>query len=85
MSSNRRLDADEALAWGLVSKVIPADEFAEQVAGIAEIWAAMPTRAVGLTKRLFERAHTASLEEQLALRGGAAAGGRSRRPTSPKE
>ncbi len=66
MSSNRRLDAEEALAWGLVSKVIPADEFAEQVAGIAEIWAAMPTRAVGLTKRLFEGAHTASLEEQLA-------------------
>ena len=25
MSSNRRLDADEALAWGLVSEVIPAD------------------------------------------------------------
>ena len=67
MSSNRRLDAEEALAWGLVSEVIPADEFAEQVAGIAETWAALPTRAVGLTKRLFEGAHTASLEEQLAL------------------
>ena len=26
MSSNRRLDAEEALAWGLVSEVIPADE-----------------------------------------------------------
>ena len=26
MSSNRKLDAEEALAWGLVSEVIPADE-----------------------------------------------------------
>ena len=67
MSSNRRLDADEALAWGLVSEVIPADDFEARVAEIAATWAAMPTVAVGMTKRLFEHAATASLEEQLAL------------------
>ena len=37
------------------------------MAEIAATWAAMPTRAVGMTKQLFEHADTASLEEQLAL------------------
>ena len=67
MSSNRRVGADEALAWGLVSEVIPADDFEPRVAEIAATWAAMPTAAVGMTKRLFEHSYTASLEDQLAL------------------
>jgi 2-(1,2-epoxy-1,2-dihydrophenyl)acetyl-CoA isomerase len=67
MSSNRKLGAEEALAWGLVSEVVPAEAFGERVAEIAAAWAALPTLAVGLTKRLFESAHTSSLEEQLAL------------------
>jgi 2-(1,2-epoxy-1,2-dihydrophenyl)acetyl-CoA isomerase len=67
MSSNRRLDADEALAWGLVSEVVPAESFGARVSEVAAEWAARPTRAVGMTKRLFEHAHDASLEEQLAL------------------
>lgn len=67
MSSNRRLSADEALAWGLVTTVLPAEGFADGVAEHATRWAELPTRAVGLTKRLFEHAFDASLEEQLAL------------------
>lgn len=67
MSSNRRLGAEEALAWGLVAEVVPAASFERRVAEAAATWAALPTRAVAMTKRLFEHAHTASLEEQLAL------------------
>ena len=67
MSSNRRLSAQEALEWGLVSEVIPADSFAGRVEELAGEWAARPTRGVGLTKRLFEHAHAADLEAQLAL------------------
>jgi len=67
MSSNRRLSADEALEWGLVSEVIPADQFEARVAVLAETWAALPTRAVAGTKRLFDHSYGASLEEQLAL------------------
>ncbi len=67
MCSNRKLGAEEALTWGLVSEVVPAEDFEERVAEIAATWAALPTRAVGMTKQLFERAHTASLEGQLAL------------------
>ncbi len=67
MSSNRRLAADDALEWGLVSAVLPEDDFAAGVAETASRWAATPTRAVAFAKRLFEHAHHASLEEQLAL------------------
>jgi 2-(1,2-epoxy-1,2-dihydrophenyl)acetyl-CoA isomerase len=67
MSSNRRLGAEEALAWGLVSEVIAADDFDARVGEIGATWAAMPTRAVAMTKRLFDHAATAGLEAQLAL------------------
>jgi len=67
MSSNRKLGAEEAFAWGLVSEVIPAESFEVRVAELAATWAALPTLAVGMTKQLFEHAHAASLEEQLEL------------------
>jgi 2-(1,2-epoxy-1,2-dihydrophenyl)acetyl-CoA isomerase len=65
MSSNRRLSAAEAHAWGLVSVVVEADALAPRAAELAAFYAAMPTRGVGMTKRLFDHAATATLEEQL--------------------
>ena len=67
MTSNRRLTAAEAHAWGLVSEVTEADQFAARAAEVAETYAALPTRGVGMTKRLFDHADTASLEAQLEL------------------
>jgi 2-(1,2-epoxy-1,2-dihydrophenyl)acetyl-CoA isomerase len=67
MVSNRRLSADEALDWGLVSEEIPAAEFADRVSERASWYAALPTRGVAMTKQLFEHAYNASLEEQLEL------------------
>ncbi|HEY7379935.1 MAG TPA: enoyl-CoA hydratase-related protein [Gaiella sp.] len=69
MTSNRRLGAQEALEWGLVSEVIPAAEFETRTAAIAAHWAALPTRGVALTKRLFDHAGNADLERQLVLEG----------------
>jgi 2-(1,2-epoxy-1,2-dihydrophenyl)acetyl-CoA isomerase len=67
MVSNRRLDADEALAWGLVSEVVPADVFEARVAELAQWYAGLPTRGVAMTKQLFDHAYGASLDEQLEL------------------
>jgi len=67
MTSNRRLTAAEAHAWGLVSEVVEADAFAVRAAELAAFYAGLPTRAIGMTKRLFEHAFTASLDEQLEL------------------
>ena len=67
MVSNRRLTAEEALAWGLVSEVAAAEDFTERVDELATWYAGLPTRGVAMTKQLFEYAYTASLEEQLEL------------------
>ena len=67
MSSNRRLTAAEAHAWGLVSEVVEADALAARAAELAATYAGLPTRAIGMTKRLFDHADTATLEEQLEL------------------
>jgi len=67
LTTGRRLTAAEALQWGLVSEVVPAEELAARAAEVAELFAAMPTRAVWETKRLLDRAETAGLEEQLEL------------------
>jgi 2-(1,2-epoxy-1,2-dihydrophenyl)acetyl-CoA isomerase len=67
MVSNRRLGADEALIWRLVSEVVPHERFEKRTAELAEWYAALPTRAVAMTKRLFEHAHNATLEEQFEL------------------
>jgi 2-(1,2-epoxy-1,2-dihydrophenyl)acetyl-CoA isomerase len=65
MTSNRRLSAAEALEWGLVSEVVPAEGLSTRAAELAATYAAAPTRAIGMTKRLFDHADTATLEEQL--------------------
>jgi 2-(1,2-epoxy-1,2-dihydrophenyl)acetyl-CoA isomerase len=67
MTSNRRLGADEALAWGLVSEVVVADAFADRIVEVAREWASRATLAVARTKRLFEHSHAVGLEDQLAL------------------
>jgi 2-(1,2-epoxy-1,2-dihydrophenyl)acetyl-CoA isomerase len=67
MTSNRKLTAAEAHAWGLVSEVVEADRLAARAAELAATYAELPTRAIGMTKRLFDHAYDASLDEQLAL------------------
>ena len=67
MTSGRRLTAAEAHAWGLVSEVLEADAFAEQVAAYASRLATMPTRGIAMTKQLFDHAWSSTLEDQLEL------------------
>jgi 2-(1,2-epoxy-1,2-dihydrophenyl)acetyl-CoA isomerase len=67
MSSGRRLTAAEAKDWGLVFEVVEGDGLAARAAELASSLAAMPTRAIGMTKRLFDAAPTNRLEEQLEL------------------
>ncbi len=67
MTTNKRLTAAEAEAWGLVAEVVEADRLAAHVAEVAATFATLPTRAIGMTKRLFDHAYDATLEEQLEL------------------
>jgi 2-(1,2-epoxy-1,2-dihydrophenyl)acetyl-CoA isomerase len=65
MTSGRKLSAAEAHAWGLVSEVVEGDRLPERAAEVAAGYAALPTRGIGMTKRLFDRAPLATLDEQL--------------------
>src|SRR5262245_8801439 len=67
MTSGRKLSAAEALAWGLVSEVVEAEGLAARAAEVAARYAAMPTRGVGMTKRLFSEAARNRLEDQPEL------------------
>ena len=67
MTSNRRVTAAEAHAWGLVSEVVESDAFEARIAERAGELAAGPTRAIALTKRLFDEAGTNTLAQQLEL------------------
>jgi 2-(1,2-epoxy-1,2-dihydrophenyl)acetyl-CoA isomerase len=67
MTSNRRLTAADAQDWGLVAEVVEADRLQARAAELAATYAAGPTAAIGMTKRLFDQAGNATLDEQLAL------------------
>jgi len=67
LTTGRRLSAEEARDWGLVSEVVAADHFAERAQEVAQLFAAMPTRAVWHSKRLLDAAETTTFAEQLEL------------------
>lgn len=63
---DRVLDAHEAEEWGLITRVVPAAELAEQGAAVARKLAAGPTVAYGIMRQLFQQSSTTVLSQQLA-------------------
>ncbi|HEV7871212.1 MAG: putative enoyl-CoA hydratase [Modestobacter sp.] len=64
-----RLPAAEALALGLVNRVVPADQLAATTAEFAGRLATAPTSAIALTKRLFNTSLDGSREAALLDEG----------------
>jgi 2-(1,2-epoxy-1,2-dihydrophenyl)acetyl-CoA isomerase len=62
----RVLDAEEALDWGLVSRVVPAADLAAAGAAEAARLAAGPKLAYGRMRELLLRSTASTLDEQLA-------------------
>ena len=52
MATGQRLDAEEALRYGLVNEVVPDEEVVLRATEVAAQLASGPTRAIGLMKRL---------------------------------
>jgi 2-(1,2-epoxy-1,2-dihydrophenyl)acetyl-CoA isomerase len=63
--SNEAITAEQALAWGLVNRLVPAAELASVTGALAASLAAGATGAFGLSKRAFNRAVLPNLEAAL--------------------
>jgi len=63
--TGRPVKAEEALAMGLVSSVVPAEEFEAALSKFAAKLSGMPPKALDLTKRLLNVSYMNTLEEQL--------------------
>jgi 2-(1,2-epoxy-1,2-dihydrophenyl)acetyl-CoA isomerase len=62
-----KVTAQEAESLGMIYKFFPADIFEVEVLKMATALANMPTKALGLTKRLMNNSLTNNLEQQLQL------------------
>jgi 2-(1,2-epoxy-1,2-dihydrophenyl)acetyl-CoA isomerase len=67
MTSGDNLSAADAHEWGLVSELVDAERLSARAHERASELAALPTKAVAMTKRLFDHAATSRLQEQLEV------------------
>lgn len=73
MMTNRVLDAAEALDWGIVNRVVPAEEMLPAARELAMQLAAGPTAAFGATRALLNESFEHGLEAQMELESRAIA------------
>ncbi|WP_204346992.1 enoyl-CoA hydratase-related protein [Psychroserpens algicola] len=62
-----KVSAEEAEKLGMIYKMIPLENFEDEVNKLAIKLANMPTKALGMIKELFNQSMTNDLEAQLAL------------------
>ncbi|MFT7329952.1 MAG: 2-(1,2-epoxy-1,2-dihydrophenyl)acetyl-CoA isomerase [Roseivirga sp.] len=62
-----KISAEEAERLGMIYKMIPLEDFEEEVHKLALKMANMPTKALGMIKELYNKSMSNTLEDQLAL------------------
>lgn len=67
--SARMIDAQEALALGLISRIAADLEVFSEAMAIAETFSTAPTLALGIAKRMFSAAPSMTLEQFMDLEG----------------
>lgn len=65
MILGRELSADDALEWGLVSEIVPAEHLRERAEETAVELASRPTAAIGQVRRLLAHSLTRTFAQQL--------------------
>lgn len=65
--TGRLLSADEAHAWGLVSRVVPDGDLEREAGELGRALAAAPASALALTKQLFYQLDGQSFDQGIAL------------------
>jgi len=67
MMTADKVTAEEAAAMGMIYKYFPDDSFEAESKKMAMVLAQMPTKGMGLTKRLLNQTYNNTLEEQLEM------------------
>ena len=63
--TNRLLSAEDALNWGILTRVVPENDLITEAKALAGQLAAGPTKAFGATKRLLQTGLTESFEAHM--------------------
>jgi len=72
-ADDNSIDAQTAAAWGLVSRVVPADTLLGEAVALAEKIAAQPPHALRLAKSLLRHGQTASYDTLMEMSAAAQA------------
>jgi 2-(1,2-epoxy-1,2-dihydrophenyl)acetyl-CoA isomerase len=67
------LTSEQLAQWGLLNRVVPADEVESTAGDLARRLAAGPTRTLGVTKRLYRRSLTSDMATMFAAEADATA------------
>jgi 2-(1,2-epoxy-1,2-dihydrophenyl)acetyl-CoA isomerase len=64
-SMGSRIKANEALAMGLINKVVPVDQLDEAAKAYTDYFANAPTKSIGLIKKMLQKSASSTLDEML--------------------
>ncbi len=60
-----KVTAQQALEWGMINRVVAADQLDEEVGNIANYYAQAPTQAIGMIKKMLNKASYSDLDTML--------------------
>lgn len=60
-----KVSARQAFEWGMVNRVVPAEELDAEVAKLTDYFANAPTKAIGLMKKMLNKSYTSDLDTML--------------------
>ena len=60
-----KVSAQQAMEWGMINRVVPAEQLDEEVDKVVSYYAKAPTKAIGMMKKMLNKATTSNLDEML--------------------
>lgn len=60
-----KVTAQQAADWGMINRVVKAEELEDEVGRLASHFATAPTKAIGLMKKMLQKSYTSDLDTML--------------------